>query len=238
MEETKTARQLAEDHKYQLPSGDIAINVTAISGLIDDGKAIGFGLAARKFARQGLDHEVEWNKKAELGTRVHGYIEAFMRGEDVEVQEGDEAHADAVEAFLTEKQPILLEQEQICLSDHGYGGRFDMIVQMDGDVWLLDLKTGKAHAVEHTLQLSAYRFSDGIAVYSEEGDLTGLRPLPPIVKAGGLYTRTDGSYHVVEYPADETSFQYFLDLLRIYKWLRSDQVKALKKVGRQVDKNV
>jgi hypothetical protein len=37
-----TDLQLANKHRYRLPNGEIAINVTAISGLMDDGKSGAF----------------------------------------------------------------------------------------------------------------------------------------------------------------------------------------------------
>jgi hypothetical protein len=136
---------------------------------------------------------------------------------------------DALEMFLRDKEPTVLELEQIALSEKGYGGRFDMIVRWGNNNWLLDLKTGAEYAIEHTLQLSAYRYADGIAVYDEDGALVDLRPLPKIDRCGCLYVREDGTYKVVEYPADEQAFGIFNNLLTAYQWTRSEEMKTLVK---------
>jgi hypothetical protein len=221
--------QAVVKHKYRLLSGEVAVNVTAISGLLDDGKSSAFAGAAMKLERQGLNYREEWKAKAERGSRVHAHCEAFLKGQEVDVRDDEHGFVDAVEAFLKNEQPEVIELEQITLSTHGYGGRFDMIVAMRGENWLLDLKTGNSYAIEHTLQLSAYKYADGIAVYSDEGELTGVRPLPPIDKTGCLYVRADGSYYIAEYPADEVAFSHFVNLLKVYQWTRTNEMKQLKK---------
>ena len=226
----KTDRELAEiDHKYKLLNGQIAINVTAISGLMDDGKSGAMAGSAAKLTREGLNYRQEWNAKRDRGTRVHNVCELFLKGQDADVQASDSGFVDALEMFLRDKEPTVLELEQIALSEKGYGGRFDMIVRWGNDNWLLDLKTGSEYAIEHTLQLSAYRYADGIAVYDENGALVDLRPLPKIDRCGCLYVREDGTYKVVEYPADEQAFGIFNNLLTAYQWTRSEEMKTLVK---------
>jgi hypothetical protein len=219
-------------HKYRLLSGELAINVTAISGLLDDGKAAAFAGAALKLERQGLNYREEWKAKAERGSRVHAHCEAFLKGESTEVRDDEHGFVDAVEAFLSDNTPEVVELEEITLSHHGYGGRFDMIVKIDGVCWLLDLKTGSEYPIEHTLQLSAYRYADGMAVYDDEGTLTDVRPMPYIDKTGCLYVRDDGTYKIVEYPASKVAHDHFVSLLNVYKWTRNEEMKQLKKESR------
>lgn len=221
--------QAVVKHKYRLLSGEVAVNVTAISGLMDDGKSGAFAGAAIKLERQGLNYREEWKAKGERGSRVHAHCEAFLKGEAIDVQEDEHGFVDAVEAFMTDNQPEVLELEAITLSAQGYGGRFDMIVRMGDENWLLDLKTGRPYAIEHTLQLSAYRHSDGIAVYSADGELESLRPLPAIDRAGCLYVNDDGTYRIIEYPADEVAFAHFCNLLKVYQWTRTQEMKNVVK---------
>lgn len=219
-------------HKYKLLDGRIAVNVTTISGLLDDGKSGAFAGAAVKLTKEGVNYRDEWNARAERGTRVHGHCESFLRGEDIDCLPSEMGYVDAVELFMVEHVPLVVELEQIALSSKGFGGRFDMIVEIEGENWLLDLKTGKKYAVEHTLQLSAYRFADGLAVFDEEGALTSLRPLPEIDRAGCLYVNEDGTYTLSEYPADLLAFKSFCNLLSVYQWARTDDVKAVVKESR------
>jgi hypothetical protein len=224
--------ELAAKHKYKLPSGEIAINVTAISGLLDDGKAAGFAGAAVKLTKEGQNYREVWKKSGEDGTRRHGYCEAFLKDQPIDCLPEDMGYVDAIEKFIIDHDPQVIELEGIALSTRGYGGRFDILVVIEGEVWLIDLKTGKRYAVEHTLQLSAYRFADGIGEYDTDGNLLGLAPLPHIDHAAALYVAEDGSYDLVEYPADERAFGVFLGLLDAYQWTRSDQIKLTVKESR------
>lgn len=224
----KTDLQLADYHKYRLLNGDIAISVTKLTGLLDDGKAGAFAGAAVKLTKAGLDYRKEWAEKASRGTRVHDHALAWSNGETVDQQEDEAGYLDALERFIVERQPTWLEREEIVVSSRGYGGRFDMIVQMpDHDVWLIDIKTGRDYALEHTLQLNGYAFADGIATFDENGNLSGTRPLPPIHRAGDLYLGDNGTYRLIEYPLGERPFGLFCHLLETYKALQD--VKSLLK---------
>ena len=219
-------------HKYRLPSGELAVNVTTVSGLLDDGKSGAFAGSAAKLTRAGVNYRDEWKKKAERGTRVHDVAEKFLRDEDADVHDTDVAHVEGVKRFIRDHNPQVIALEKIALSEQGYGGRFDWAVSLSGANWLLDLKTGHQSPVEPTLQLSAYRYADGIAVYDDEGTLTGLTPLPEFDHAGCLYVNDQGEYSIVEYPADRAAWENFCALLRVYKWTRSQQMKQLKKEAR------
>ena len=130
-----------------------------------------------------------------------------------------------------EHDPELIEQEAIVLSAKGYGGRFDLLFKARtgphaGKTVLCDLKTGRRYALEHTLQLSAYRYASGIASYGPDGELGELRPLPAVNLAAGLYVSEDGSYELIEYPANRSAFRAFCALLEAYQWARSDEMKT------------
>lgn len=228
----KTDLELALAHKYTL-GGEKLINVTAISGLMDDGKSNGMAYVAAKLTREGLNYLEVWNAARDLGSRVHPHCESFLRGEAIDCLPEDMGYVDAVEKFLVDSQPEVIALEQIVLSSRGYGGRFDMIVRFtDGTVWLLDLKTGKEYPVEHTLQLSAYRYADGLADYDEAGSLTGLRPMPSIDKCGCLYAHGDGTYDLVEYPAHEWAFESFCALLSARQWAHDPEIRSLVKAAK------
>lgn len=224
--------QALTKHKYTL-NGQPLINVTAISGLLDDGKSGAFAGAAVKLTKEGVNYREEWKSRAERGTRVHSHCESFLRREPIDCLESDMGYVDAVEKFMTDYDPILIELEEIALSELGYGGRFDMIVRLGDQTVLLDLKTGSPYAVEHTLQLSAYRFADGIAMFDEDGNEAGLRPMPKIDRAGCLYVQGDGSYTLTYYPADESAFAQFCALLHVHQWTRSDRIKEVVKSSRK-----
>jgi hypothetical protein len=229
-----TDREAAEKHRYRWLDGTPLINVTAISNLLDDGKSAAFAGAAVKLERQGVNYREEWNARAEIGTRVHGHCEAFLRGEDIEQAAEEKGYVDALEKWIVTDDPQVIEQEAIVLSQLGYGGRFDILCRIGGETALIDLKAGKKYPVEHSLQLSAYANADGLAVFNPAGMLIGVRDLPPIDWCACLYVRADGTYDLDRYPAGDDkagddTFGIFCGLLSAYCWTRTDDMKALTK---------
>ena len=225
----KTDRELAERHRYRLLDGRLAVSVTSISGLLDDGKAMGFAYAATKLAKEGLDFRQEWNAKGDRGTRIHGHLESWLRGETIEQADDEKGYVDALEKWIIADDPEVIEQEAIVLSDLGFGGRFDLLCRIRGETALIDLKAGKSYPVEHSLQIAGYAHADGIAVFGEDENLSHLRPLPPIDWGGCLYVHEDGTYDLDRYPIGEETFAVFCNLLAAYQWMRSDEMKALGK---------
>lgn len=218
---TRTDLELAEAHKYRLPNGEVAVNVTTISGLLDMGKSAAFAVAAARLTREGLDYRQEWTAKASTGTRVHSVCEDWLLERESEVEDSDQGCVDALEKFWLDCQPVKIECEAIVLSDRGYGGRMDMIAQLaDYRVVLIDVKTGRPYPTEHTLQLSAYRYGDGIATYDAGGMLASLRPIPTVDACACLYVHGDGTYDLTEYPADKTAHEHFCALLEVYRWAK------------------
>ena len=227
----KTDLELAHgSHRYRLLDGRTAVSVTAISGLLDiDGKSSAFAGAAVKLTLAGLDHRKEWREKADRGSRLHAHMEAWLRGEDIDQAEDEAGYLDALEKFIIDYDPQVIESEAIVLSALGYGGRLDTIARVGHEVALLDWKTGSAYPVEASMQMAAYRFADGIACYGEDGQLTGLRPIPEVDWCACVYVHDDGTYDLRRYPADHEAFDSFCALLGVYRWAKSEPLTALVK---------
>ena len=218
----KTDRELAENHRYKWLDGTPLVNVTAIAECLDPGDKAGrMAGAAAKIAAAGGNYRAEWNAKRDIGTRVHGYAEAFLAGQSAEVTAGDEGYADALEKFLTAEAIEPLEVEAILLSRHGYGGRCDLFATMNGTPSLLDFKTGGCYPTALTLQLAAYRYADGIAVYHPSGTLDTLRERPKVDLTAGVYLHADGTYTIREVAADEVAFAHFVNLLAAHRWAKA-----------------
>lgn len=217
-----TDLELAAKHRYRCPGGQIGINVTAVTGLLDwNSKSAKMAGSAAKIASTGGNYREEWRKKADLGTRVHAHCEAWLRGEEIFPLEDEVPYLDALERFFDDTAPLPTAIERVVLSGLGYGGRFDFIAEFNELNTLVDLKTGRPYAVEHTLQLSAYRYADGMATYDEAGALARLDPVPLIDRAGCLYLDREGTYSFVEYPVTERSFDIFCALLEVRQGLEA-----------------
>ena len=96
---------------------------------------------------------------------------------------------------------------------HGYGGTLDAIAVIDGETWLLDVKTGTGVYRETGLQLAAYGFADFIG---RPGIPRRFR-LPRATRFGVIHVRPERA-RLVEYHVDRGTFAAFLEARRLYAW--------------------
>jgi hypothetical protein len=210
-------------HKYRLADGTTVPSVTTISGLLDiDGKSSAFAGAAVKLTKAGEDYRAIWRAKAQRGTRIHEHCEAFLRGEPIEQLEGDKGFVDALEKWMVTEKPKVIESEFIVLSEKGYGGRGDLICEIHGVMGLWDLKSGRKSPIEHRLQLSMYRYADGVARYDAAGALQSIdsAPLRRVRETGCIHVNEDGTYEMVPYDTDHDTFLAATSLLWVYNWAK------------------
>jgi hypothetical protein len=223
-------QQLAESrHRYTHPvSKERLVSVTSVVGNWDDGDKIGAGAgAAVKLTKAGIDYRAEWNAKRDLGIRIHAHAKDWAMGKAVDVLPSDEPYMDALAAFCRAKHPQWIEAERAVVSSDGFGGRFDLVCEMDGIATLLDAKSGRPYFTELTLQLSAYRFAEGMVLYDKDGMAAALEPMPYIERCAGLYLDGSGKATMVECPVDETSFAAFKALLAVRLW--SERLESSRK---------
>lgn len=221
-------------HKYVVePGGKPQVNITAMAELLDLGKSDAFAFKAAKLGTQGWFQYIK--DKQDTGTRVHGYMEAYILGNPIEARTDELGHVDAIEAWMNRDRPKLLAAEFIVVNPGvGYGGRGDLLVAINNEVWLIDLKTGKHFPVPHTLQLAALRYAER-AVYNEQGMLTETMEMPHVDHTADLYTRNDGTFDLIEVPADYDAYDTFTDLVLAYHWATSPEMKKLTKEGKAAD---
>lgn len=162
----------------------------------------------------------ERDKAANRGTEVHALAEKLVRGQEVEVPDVLAGHVEAYVRFLDEWQPdpVLVEFTG-ANRQWWYAGTGDLVADMDGDRWLLDLKTAKGVYGENALQVDAYRnFEFHLAADGTE------QPMPEgITRLGVVHVRADG-YDVVPLQSDGDPFKTFLHAAFVAK--REDQIKA------------
>lgn len=223
-------------HKYRDPrTGELLISVTSIVGSYSDGdKAGAFAGAAVKITKQGGDYRKEWREKGALGTRLHGYVGEWAIGKPADVLEADEGHLNAFVAFSNAVRPVWLESERAVVSSLGWGGRFDLIGEIEWqgerDWWCLDVKSGRPWELELEMQIAGYMGTDGMIIFDANGMAIDLEPLPHVNRWGGLYLGADGTATLLEVakpPEDgsrtrgevqEAAKQAFRDLVRVRQW--------------------
>ena len=100
------------------------------------------------------------------GTQVHEAAEALVKGEEISWMDnyGNAKYSQIVwemilkfHDFWTTYKPELISTEDFVYSDEfKYAGTADLVVKMDDEVWLLDLKTSNSLHKSYDLQLAAY----------------------------------------------------------------------------------
>ena len=114
----------------------------------------------------GHNSDLIMRRAGKEGTQVHEAAEALVKGEEISWMDdyGNAKYSQIVwemilkfyDFWITHK-PELISTEDFVFSDkYKYAGTADLVVKMDGEVWLLDLKTSNNLHKSYDLQLSAY----------------------------------------------------------------------------------
>lgn len=220
-------------HRYKVEgTSGFAIGVTSVTGMKDKSGVLMWWatnlakdfLLGRIAARQPITeadvteacglHRVRKEEAADIGKEIHGWIEAWTKGQNPPIPEGDDKEnvRNGIMAFLkwaTDHKVKILEPERIVYSmKHGYIGTLDAIGEIEGDKVLIDYKSGKGVYTEFLYQTAAYQ-----EAYQEE---TGTR-----VKGRWLISlgKDDGEFKAVYIPNDgfEPDLKAFLGLLALKK---------------------
>ena len=173
----------------------------------------------RPSERNAILRKSRWDEKdkaARRGTEVHDYALRLAAGEEVEPPEELIGHVDAYLHFTIDWQPRELLTEAVVFNrTHRYMGTLDLIAQLaDGQVWLLDWKTGgKGIDREAALQLAAYRNAE--FVLADDGSEI---PMPKVDRAGCVWLRADG-YDLIPVETDAAAFRTFLYAQQVARFI-------------------
>jgi len=178
-------------------------------------------------------------KAGKEGTQVHEAAEALVKGEEVSWIDdyGKAKYSQFVwemilkfHDFWTTHKPELITAEEFTYSDkHKYAGTADLVVRMDGEIWLLDLKTSNSLHRAYDMQLAAYAKSieeaKGIKI-----DRTGIIWLKASTRTNstkkGVYQGKGWQIKVID--EIEKNFDLFMTVYKLYK-LDNPTVKPIYK---------
>lgn len=165
----------------------------------------------------------EWrgvrDRAALRGTEVHNLAEKVVHGEEIEVPDHLAGHLESYIQFLDDFKviPILVEKP-VFSRTYQYAGTFDLIAEINGVRWLLDIKTNASGVYPETaLQLAAYRFAD----FYIEDDFS--EHLLPAVEQTGVIHVTGSGYELVPVVADVEQFDIFCHAIEMAKWMDNNQ---------------
>jgi hypothetical protein len=149
------------DNRFYSRNQDYYPSVTSILQFMPKGKFFETWLKD-----VGHNADVIARKAADEGTQVHDAIEKYLKGEKIQWlnEEGYSNYSMDVwklilkfHDFWTTHKPTLIESEIHLFSDqYKYAGTCDLVVEIDGVRWLLDIKTSNSIHTSMDLQLAAY----------------------------------------------------------------------------------
>jgi hypothetical protein len=161
--------EISDDHKqitlpdsrYYRRNGNYYPSVTYVLSYYPKGKYFEDWLK-----KVGYSAEYIVKKAAEEGTQVHEMIEEYLNGNEVNFlnQQGyPQYDPDVWQMFLRfvefweTHKPTLIETEVHLFSDElKIAGTCDLIVEINGELWLLDLKTSNQIQTVYELQTAVY----------------------------------------------------------------------------------
>ena len=131
----------------------------------------------------GHNADIIARKAADEGTQVHDAIERYLTGEKIVWVDENGYSKYSLDVwkmilkfheFWTIHKPTLIESEIHLFSDiYTYAGTCDLVVEIDGKRWLLDIKTSNSLHTSYDLQLAAYAQAWN-ELYEEKIDRIGI----------------------------------------------------------------
>jgi hypothetical protein len=155
----------------------------------------------------------ERDAAAKRGTEVHKLAEALVQGDEVTVPAELERHVAHYVEFLDafKPQPILVEPVVYNLT-YGYAGSADLVADIGGETWLLDLKTNRSGVFpEVAYQLAAYRYAE--FYIDGQGQ---PQPMISVDRCAVIHVNGKG-WQVVPVLADEAVLKAFRHIAVVYR---------------------
>ena len=173
--------------------------------LTDDIKRMGGRGPAVAFLK-----ELPWQKRDEAairGTDVHALADPLAHGEEVAVPEHLAAHVQGYVDWLDQSGArALLTERPVASRQWQYAGTLDLVADMDGATWLLDVKTSSGVYGSTALQLTAY----GNAEFYLDADGHEC-PMPAIDRYGVLHVTEYGTtLHTLPADCNDAAWKDFL----------------------------
>lgn len=239
-------------HSYYDPDGQAVPGVTTLLRAFPKPQLVDW--AARSVAEWAGDFKDEFGEmrpsevtKAALdafhggrrgamakGKTIHELAEHLLKGEEVEVAPAEERHVDRFLEWVADfrVEPVACEAV-IVNRGWSYCGTCDLIAYVDGQLALVDYKTGASGVWPETaLQLAAYAWSEAyLDPVSGDERTMPLAPDEPLSKAkpegtarfdlvAALWLQDD-KYELVPVDAGKGTWQTFLYVAQLAAWMET-----------------
>jgi hypothetical protein len=247
-----TAVGLVRDarHRYSWNGGPLYPSVTTILGIKDKPALVGWAkretaacavrnldVLERMVRSGGSQAAVDWLKRipdyardasADLGSAVHAAAEAIARGQSGPVAEDVGPFVAAYRRdFLDAFGPRFIALEaMVCSERYEYGGTADAFAEIDGEIWLLDYKTGAGVYPDTALQLGGLARAQFIGYPGNPVQY----PVPFATRFGVVHIRPEGA-RLLPVIVNRETVAAFLDARRLFGW---DQGPAKTVIGEPI----
>lgn len=160
---------------------------------------------------------------ASTGTEAHALVEQFLKRETVSLSGASEEANNAYRAFVdwfTEVSPTVINVEEVVYSaEYDYAGTYDAMMEINGKVYLTDLKTTNASRkapngvyAEYFIQLGAYAAAHEEQRKFEEAN--GGSKLPKVEGLMVISAKKNGKFDLVTNDELGLSVDYCGDLFK------------------------
>lgn len=165
----------------------------------------------------------ESRRKMNIGTAVHGIVEALILGKPTPPPDPELAPFIAqFHAWVKAFKPTFEMSEASVYSDsESYAGTLDIIARVAGRRGLIDAKTGKGVYPDAALQMSAYAHADYVGLVDGTDHELG-----PVDFGAVLHLRPDG-FAFVPARVDDEVFRSFLFVREVFRWMEETSKTVL-----------
>jgi len=208
---------------YRTEDGEYYPSVTTILGYYPKNKFFESWLKD-----VGHNSDIIVRKASEEGTAVHDAIEKFLDGEEIKWMDSN-GHANFslevwkmilrfTEFWKTTKPELLASEIHLLNHEHKYAGTCDLVMKIDGKVWLLDIKTSNSLHTSYNLQLSAYAKAWNDLYPEEKIEKIGILWLKSSKRSTKEGKMQGQGWEIIE--PDKSIDDYFRMFLNIYEIYR------------------
>lgn len=164
---------------------------------------------------------IPWRKRdtaADFGSAVHAALAQLVAGQSVDTPAGAERHVEALVAWWDTYRPLALDSEvQVVNLAERYAGSLDLICEVYGRRYLVDLKTGNSLGAEIPLQLAAYRYAESIF---EDDRIIASVPIVDACAVLWIPRDTPDEWQFLEVPAGGAEYAAFLNLKATHTYVK------------------
>jgi len=150
------------DNRFYRRNGKYYPSITSVLGLYPKGKHFEEWLM-----KYGYNSKIIANKAADDGTKVHDLCERYLNGEELfflDKRQQPQFDPEIWKMFLNFVdfwelfKPTLIEAEVHLFSDIlKIAGTCDIVCEIDGEIWIIDLKTSNQVVSTYEIQTSLYK---------------------------------------------------------------------------------